>query len=176
MAYYFGKGANAGFDWGRKKDRDGAGERADEPSPLDPRLAEPSFFPSVTPGIVTPSLPSPLTPSVVSPVVTPSPAPGIEGEGVGGYDALLDMLFGKEFETIRGIGGRSRESVYDALAREGMLGTGAMKGVASDVAWQTERGVTDLIRNMAQMRKQEEDEAMNLMLTYMAMMQQGWQG
>lgn len=165
-AYYFGKGANAGFDWGRKKDRDGAGEGMDEP--LDPRWAEPSFMPSVTPSIVAPV----VTPSVV----TPSPVPGVEGEGTGGYDALLDMLFGKGFETIRGIGGRSRESVYDALAREGMLGTGAMKGVASDVAWQTERGITDLIRNMAKMRSEEEDEAMNLMLTFMALQQQGWQG
>ena len=157
MAYFFGKGANTGFDWGRKRDRGGTGE--------DDLLGmgQPPFTPTLTPGSVTPFVP----------VVAETPA---ADEGVGGYDELLDMLFGKGFETIRGIGGRSRESVYDALAREGMLGTGAMKGVASDVAWQTERGITDLIRNMAQMRSQDEQEAMNLMLTYFGMGQQGWGG
>lgn len=173
MAYYFGKGTNAGFDWGRK----GRGVYGDD----FPGLMEQEVMPGMNvPGVI-PSVP--IIQPAVAPVVAPQPSlfqtpvmPEAGPPEEGGFDALMDMMFGKGFETVRGIGERGRESVYDMMAREGLLGTGAAKGTAQDIAWQTERGITDLIRNMAQMRSQEEKEAMNLMLTYFAMMQQGWQG
>ena len=171
MAYFFGKGTNAGFDWGKR------GREIAEPGTMDMPVG------GVTPGMNIPGL-TPMATPVVAPLVAPQPSlfqtPVIPEAGPpeepGGFDALMDMMFGKGFEQVRGIGERGRESVYDMMAREGLLGTGAAKGTAQDIAWQTERGITDLIRNMAEMRSKEEKEAMNLMLTYMAMMQQGWQG
>ena len=146
MAYFFGKGSPRGFDWGRKPlEGMGEGELLDWFGGMEPRQPPIPAIPGVTsPGIST---------------VTPSPAPGIAGEGVGGYDALLDMLFGKGFETIRGIGERGRESLmYDTLAREGLLGTGAVADIGKEMAWGTERGIADLIRSMAEMRAGEEQE------------------
>ena len=165
MAYFFGKGTNANFD-------------LDNLSGLSESQLFDTF--GLTGGQT-------FNPAARTPIpfgaTRVQPRGPIEGGQVaatpattGGYDALIDALFGTGFETIRGIGGRSRESVYDMLAREGLLGTGAAKGVAQDIAWQTERGITDLITNLAQMRSQEEQDAMNLMLTYLSMMSQGWRG
>ncbi|MCK4823714.1 hypothetical protein KA005_48625 [bacterium] len=175
-AYFFGKGTNAGFDWG-KRGREIAG-----PGTMD--MPAGGGFPGAS-GLNVPGL-TPVMPAatpVVAPLVAPQPSvfqtPVIPEAGPPSsdwIDNLVASMFGKGFETVRGIGERGRESVYDMMAREGLLGTGAAKGTAQDIAWQTERGITDLIREMAQMRSQEEKEAMNLMLTYMTMLQSGWQG
>ncbi len=111
--------------------------------------------------------------------------PFVEGRGLGEevageaqpesyVDELMSSLFGKGFETIRGVGGRSQEAVYDMLARQGLLGTGAAKDVAGEMAWQTERGITDLVREMGQMRADKESEAMNMLMAYLGMMSQSW--
>jgi hypothetical protein len=111
---------------------------------------------------------------ITLPADTALPGAG-EGEGGESYvDDLMASLFGKGFETIRGVGGRSRENVYDMLAREGLLGTGAAADVGREMAWQTERGITDLTRKMGEMRAGKEKEAMDMLMTYMGMMSQSW--
>jgi len=81
-------------------------------------------------------------------------------------DKLIAGMFGKEFETVRGVGGRTREATFDALARQGLLGTGATKGVAQDIAWQTERGISDLMRWSEMWKYQQEQDVMNQILQY----------
>ncbi len=101
--------------------------------------------------------------------------PVIEEERPESYmDELMASLFGEGFETIRGVGGRSREAVYDMLARQGLLGTGAATDVAKEMAWTTERGITDLIREMGQMRADKEQEAMQMLLAFFGMESQAW--
>jgi len=89
-------------------------------------------------------------------------------------DNLIAGMFGKGFETVRGIGGRTREATFDALARQGLLGTGAATGVAQDIAWQTERGISDLLREVEEMRYGREQESMNMLLQYLFNMLGGW--
>ena len=103
--------------------------------------------------------------------------PDAPAEEVGEADwleNLMSTMFGKEFETVRGIGGRSREAVFDTLARQGLLGTGAAKGVAEDVAWQTERGITDLMRWGEQWKYGQEQDVMNQIMQYFFGMGQMW--
>ena len=96
------------------------------------------------------------------------------GEDESYVDELMASLFGEGFETIRGVGGRSQEAVYDLLARQGLLGTGAATDVGKEMAWQTERGITDLIREMGQWRAGKEQEAMNMLLSFFGMESQAW--
>ena len=111
--------------------------------------------------------------TITGPVVEPGIEPGIEtppepvaGTDTGWIDNLMTGIFGKEFETLRGIGGRTRESVFDTLARQGLMGTGAAKGVAEDIAWQTERGISDVMRWGEMWKYQQEQDVMNQILQY----------
>lgn len=121
-------------------------------------------------------------PTIYTPGLGPGPrepTPGLHppediGEGESYVDELMASLFGEGFETIRGVGGRSQEAVYDLLARQGLLGTGAATDVGKEMAWQTERGITDLIREMGKMRSDKEQEAMNMLLSFFGMESQAW--
>lgn len=77
---------------------------------------------------------------------------GRAGEFMGrrpGYsDAILRSIFGEGFEGIRGMGGRTREEMMDFLASQGLVGTGAGKGMAETQAWQTEKMLGDLRRDV----------------------------
>ena len=126
---------------------------------------------------------TPYTPGVAAPTVATERVSGEQAiarpeeaeVGGGSYvDELMSAIFGEGFENIRGVGGRSREAVYDTLAREGLLGTGASQDVAKEMAWQTERGITDLTRDMTQMRADKEAEAMNMIMTWLGMNMQSW--
>lgn len=117
---------------------------------------EPPFRPVTEPGT-----------AFGAPVTEPGiEAPVEEGAGENWIDKLIAGMFGKDFETIRGIGGRTREATFDVLARQGLMGTGAAKGVGEDIAWQTERGISDLMRWSEMWKYQQEQEAMNQMLQY----------
>jgi len=128
----------------------------------------------VRPGetFTTPEVTIPTTP--FEPIETEVPAEPVTGAGTDWLDDLIAGMFGKGFETVRGVGGRTRESVFDALAREGLLGTGATRGVAQDVAWQTERGISDLMRGAEQWKYQQEQETMNQLLQYLFSMMGAW--
>ena len=184
MAYFLGKGMDANMDdlfpdIGQNKA--GCLQRCKEQLALDPGFdyqgcvdgcggmrvqpgemqssgdvgfpGEPPFEPVTEPGIETPTTEEPSSDWI---------------------DNLMSGLFGKGFETVRGIGGRSREGVFDMLGREGLLGTGAAKGVAEDVAWQTERGITDLIRWGEQWKYQQEQDTMNQLLQYLFSIMGAW--
>jgi hypothetical protein len=115
----------------------------------------------------------------LEPVIEPGIEPGIETPteeptSTDWIDNLIAGMFGKGFETVRGIGGRTREGVFDTLAREGLMGTGAARGVSQDIAWQTERGISDLMRGVEQWKYQQEQESMNQMLKYLFSMMGSW--
>jgi len=78
---------------------------------------------------------------------------GRGGEFLGrrpGYsDAVMRAMFGRDFERLRGVGGRGREEMINLLSREGLLGTGAARDIGEAQAWQTERGIGDLMRDLA---------------------------
>lgn len=140
------------------------------------RREQPGVMPGLGPG---PESVRKIDPGEVTPYTDPSGrgAPGLpeeEAQPESYVDDLMASLFGKGFETIRGIGGRSQEAVYDQLARQGLLGTGAATDVAREMAWQTERGITDLIRSMGEMRADKEQEAMNMLLQLFGMQSQAW--
>ncbi|GAH85564.1 unnamed protein product [marine sediment metagenome] len=125
---------------------------------------------SIDRGIGIPEPPIPFKPIVDPDVVTPTEEPTSSDW----IDNLIAGMFGKGFETVRGIGGRTRESVFDTLAREGLMGTGAARGVSEDIAWQTERGISDLMRGVEQWKYQQEQESMNQMLQYLFSMMGAW--
>ena len=81
-------------------------------------------------------------------------------------DRLLASLFGKEFETLRGAGQVGTENVMETLARQGLLGTGAVRDIASEQAWGTERNIADVLRAVEETRYTREQDALNQLLTY----------
>jgi len=81
-------------------------------------------------------------------------------------DLLLASLFGKEFETLRGAGQVGTENVMETLARQGLLGTGAVRDIASEQAWGTERNIADVLRAVEETRYTREQDALNQLLTY----------
>ena len=161
MAYYLGKGINRPMDSDIfnlfRKTR----QAAEVPE-------NPLSIPA-TPATV-PAVPEPI----------PKPTPETGGEtptGTENYaDALLKSMFGMGFEDVmRGRGAGARESVYDMLAREGLLGTGAVKGVGQEMAWQTERGVADVLRGIEQVKYEREQDAVNRLLSLFFNLMGGWQ-
>ncbi|MCK4384668.1 MAG: hypothetical protein KAW52_00250 [candidate division Zixibacteria bacterium] len=120
-----------------------------------------------TPGTITGPV---VDPNIVPDVVTPTEEP----TSTDWIDNLVAGMFGKGFETVRGIGGRTRESVFDTLAREGLMGTGAARDVSQDIAWQTEQGISNLMRGVEQWKYQQEQESMNQMLQYLFSMMGSW--
>lgn len=71
------------------------------------------------------------------------------GRRPGFSDAVLRGIFGRDFEKVRGVGGREREQMYDLMAREGLLGTGAVQDIAGERAWATERNIGNIMRDLA---------------------------
>ena len=185
MAYFLGKGMDANMDdlfpdLGRNKAD--CLQRCKEQLALDPGFDYQGCINGCGGMRITPGEPGGLGEVSIppgEPPFEPVTEPGIEtpvGEeaGTDWLENLMSGLFGKGFETVRGIGGRSREGVFDMLSREGLMGTGAAKGVAEDVAWQTERGITDLMRWGEQWKYQQEQETMNQLLQYLFSMMGSW--
>lgn len=70
------------------------------------------------------------------------------GRRPGFSDAAMRAMFGRDFEKIRGVGGRGREEMMDWLASEGLIGTGAGVGIPQAQAWKTEKAIGDLKRDL----------------------------
>ena len=70
------------------------------------------------------------------------------GRRPGYSDAVMRAMFGRDFERVRERGGRRAEEEMALARREGLAGTGAMRGLTSDIAWQTEQDVTNLMRDL----------------------------
>ena len=186
MAYFLGKGIGANMDdlfpdIGQNKA--GCLQRCKEQLALDPGFdyqgcvdgcggmrIQPGDATSVDGGITIPPGEPPFEPVEDPNAVTPA-EPEV---GTNFLDDLIAGMFGKGFETVRGVGGRTRESVFDTLARQGLMGTGAAKGVSEDIAWQTERGISDLMRGAEQWKYQQEQESMNQMLQYLFSIMGAW--
>lgn len=126
----------------------------------------------IQPGQPAPQITTPGT--ITAPAVTETPIEPVAQTDTNFLDDLIAGMFGKGFETVRGLGGRTRESVFDMLAREGLMGTGAARDVAQDIAWQTETGISDLMRGVEQFKYQQEQETMNQMLQYLFSMMGAW--
>lgn len=176
MAYFLGKGMDANMDdlFPREGNKAQCLQRCKEQLALDPGFdyqgcidgcggmrAQPGE--TTVPGGVT--IPGIITEPVIEPGIE-TPTEPVAGADTDWIDNLMTGIFGKEFETLRGIGGRTRESVFDTLARQGLMGTGAAKGVAEDIAWQTERGISDVMRWGEMWKYQQEQDVMNQMLQY----------
>jgi hypothetical protein len=180
MAYFLGKGIDANLD-----DLFPMGEsKADclrncrEQMALDPGFDYNACIEGcggmrVTPGEVTIPETEPFEP-IKPPGGSAGETPTTPGTDTNFLDDLIAGMFGKGFETVRGVGGRTRESVFDALARQGLMGTGAAKGVAQDIAWESERGISDLMRQAEMWKYQQEQEAMNQFLQYLFSMMGSW--
>jgi hypothetical protein len=66
-----------------------------------------------------------------------------------GYSqSALDARFGKGYENIRNLANLARGQTTSALQREGMLGTGAGQAALRQIPWQTEKNVSDTIRDV----------------------------
>lgn len=66
-----------------------------------------------------------------------------------GYtDAAMSAMFGPEFEKVRNLEHATRESTMGVLGRQGQLGTGAGNKAMIQTGWNTERGISDLMRNL----------------------------
>ena len=159
MAYYLGKGLD------RPVDRDVFDLFRRRREPFD-REEERRYIPPEEKIVKPPPVP-PVTPTEETVAETPP-------ENYA--DELLRSMFGAGFEDImRGRGTRQTESMYDMLAREGLLGTGAAKGIGQEQAWETERGITDLLRGIEQVRYEREQDAINRLLSLFFNLMGGWQ-
>lgn len=140
--------------------------------PVIPPVEPPFPFPPTPKPPPKPPEEPPAEPPIEEP---PEEPPEEEKPSPTGYiDKLIEAMFGRGFERVRGIGGRTRESVFDMLAREGLLGTGAARGVAGDIAWQTERGISDLMRGTEEMKYMHEQDTMNMLLQWLFSMTGAW--
>jgi len=70
------------------------------------------------------------------------------GRTPGWTQEALDAMFGRGFEKVRGLAAPTREAEMVTMARQGLLGTGTEAERMSDIAWGTERGVSDLMRDL----------------------------
>jgi len=183
-AYFLGKGMDGNMDdlfTGLGRNKRDCLQRCKEQLALDPGFDYQGCVDGcggmrVQPGATTTSPEVGIGPE---PPFEPVTEPGIEtpveeGVSTDWIDNLVAGMFGKGFETVRGVGGRTRESVFDMLAREGLMGTGAARGVSEDIAWQTERGISDLMRGVEQWKYQQEQETMNQLLQYLFSMMGSW--
>jgi len=67
-----------------------------------------------------------------------------------GYsDPMMSKMFGRDFDVLRQQGANRTSEAENFLSSQGLLGTGAAKDVMGDTAWQTERGIGDLMRDLA---------------------------
>jgi len=77
---------------------------------------------------------------------------GRAGEYLGrkpGYSqSALEAMFGKNYENIRNLGTLTRQQTESGLQREGMLGTGAGQAALRQIPWQTEKNVSDVVRDV----------------------------
>ena len=190
MAYFLGKGMDGNMDDlfpGLGANKPDCLRRCQEQLSLDPGFdyqgcvdgcggmrVQPGEV--TTPEVTTPgTITGPVTPPITGEEIPFDPYGTAETQpGTDWIDKLIAGMFGKGFEDVRGVGARTRESTFDALAREGLLGTGATKGVAQDIAWQTERGISDLTRWSEMWKYQQEQESMNQMLQYLFSMMGSW--
>lgn len=60
----------------------------------------------------------------------------------------LDLMFGKNFEKVRGQEKGARDLLQQNLASQGMLGTGTETEAMKDLAWGTEANVGDIMSNV----------------------------
>jgi len=181
MAYFLGKGIDANMDdlFPRGGNKAECLQRCREQLALDPGFdyqgcvdgcggmrAQPAG--GITRDQLTaPEVSIPPGEPPLEPVTEPGIETPAEAEPTSDWiDKLIAGMFGKEFETVRGVGGRTREATFDMLARQGLLGTGAAKGVAGDIAWQTERGISDLMRWSEMWKYQQEQDVMNQIMQY----------
>jgi len=69
--------------------------------------------------------------------------------------ATMDQMFGKGFENIRNLGGPARQQQEAQLQSEGLLGTGASRALGRESAWEAERQVGDVIRDLFVMNEEK---------------------
>ena len=81
---------------------------------------------------------------------------------LGFTDEMINAMYGKNFETLAGRQGAQREALTQGLGREGMLGTGAGRKALADVGWQTEKSISDTIRDIfIQSEQQKKQDLLN---------------
>lgn len=80
------------------------------------------------------------------------------GMDTGYTDEAIQAMFGKNFENIRDVGSRTAETGLSALQREGLMGTGASQDLASEAAWGTEKGISDLTRDLLVMDEEKKKQ------------------
>lgn len=74
-----------------------------------------------------------------------------------GYsDSILNLMFGKNFEKIRGQEAGTREQVLGNLGSQGMLGTGTALDALNKTAWNTEQNVGGVRRDIATLQADRE--------------------
>ena len=79
-----------------------------------------------------------------------------------GYsDQAMAGMFGPGFENIRGEQGATRQSILQNLSDVGMLGTGVGGEAINKTAWEGEKKITDLLRDL--FVKNEEKKLTDLM-------------
>ena len=69
--------------------------------------------------------------------------------------ATMDQMFGKGFENIRSLSGPARQQQEAQLQSEGLLGTGASRALGRESAWEAERQVGDVIRDLFVMNEEK---------------------
>jgi hypothetical protein len=66
-----------------------------------------------------------------------------------GYSqSALEAQFGKGYENIRNLGTLTRQQTEAGLQKEGMLGTGAGQAALRQIPWQTEKNISDVVRDV----------------------------
>jgi len=78
------------------------------------------------------------------------------GRKPGFSDEILNLMFGRDFEKIRGMERATRESVLSNLASHGLLGTGAGLEALNRTAWGTEGNIANIRRDLAIAQAQKE--------------------
>jgi hypothetical protein len=70
------------------------------------------------------------------------------GMPLGYSQEAQDAMFGSGFENVRAAEKGTREQLLNDLSRQGMSGTGTALDKTSDLAWNTEKGITELARQL----------------------------
>jgi len=84
------------------------------------------------------------------------------GMPVGYTKDMINSMYGKNFETLRGREAAQREGATRLLSREGALGTGEGREVLSDVAWNTEDAIANALRDIfIESEKQKKTDILN---------------
>ena len=61
---------------------------------------------------------------------------------------MLEAIYGKNFQNIRGAEKNTRQATTEGFARSGMLGTGAERKTQKENAWQNEGLVSEALRDL----------------------------